>query len=353
MRTGIQNVLLTTLVVAGLAACSDNPTGLDSGSPVGDAPVDLSVNSDMELQVSGDDVLAEVVVEDMLLSMDSPPDGAGTPFAEARTCFRDARTLLRVGDEEGAKAQAEECRRMLLEVLIAERGEEAIDELRDRVVLLLERLEEADDEFERLADLKDKIQGLLDEADSFLADGDLVSAGERLVLALQCADRMRHRHREFIHNPETFARFAMARGVEAVKLAYGVIEEPTLKQERVLFHAEELLRRAQFAFEHGANRRAVVLARRAEGRALFAVLECERPTVEDAMMLLDLADRMIAAAEEAIGENPTPHQQALLHRAIRLRDAGAQAINTWHWRGVGLLWRAAVLAGILVPDSDA
>jgi hypothetical protein len=342
--------MLAALVATGLAGCSDSPTG-----PVGhgNSTADLSVNADMELQVAGDDVLAEVAVEDMVLSMDSPHDGTGTPFAEARLCFSEARQLVRQGDQEAAKDQATECRRVLVETLIEQRGEEAIDELFGLVESLVERLSEADDEFERLADLEVAVQALLEEAYGRRDSGDLIGAGERLLLALQITDRMRHRHRDFIRNPMNHARLAIARAIEAVRLGSEIIEDPTLKQERVMFQATELLHRARFAFDHAAYRRAVVLARRAEARMLFAVLECERPTVQDAVQLLELAERVIQAAEEAIGVDPPPIQQVLLQSAIRLKEAGAQAINNWHWRGVGLLWHAAVTAAILLPSPDA
>ncbi|MCK5446825.1 MAG: hypothetical protein KAJ43_01725, partial [Gemmatimonadetes bacterium] len=87
--------------------------------------------------------------------------------------------------------------------------------------------------------------------------------------------------------------------------------------------------------------------------ALFAVLNGERPTVEDAQRLLSLAEDMIVIAEEAIGENPTEVQQRLLNHAIRLKERGAEAINTWHWRGVGLLWRSAVTSAVLIPNESS
>ena len=53
---------------------------------------------------------------------------------------------------------------------------------------------------------------------------------------------------------------------------------------------------------------------------------------------------------DAIGDDPTELQQRLLAHAIRLKERGAEAINTWHWRGVGLLWRSSVTSALLIPN---
>jgi hypothetical protein len=58
---------------------------------------------------------------------------------------------------------------------------------------------------------------------------------------------------------------------------------------------------------------------------------------------------MIAGAQAAVGGSPTEAQQRILQHAVRLREIGAEAINTWQWRGTGLLWRAAITAGVLIP----
>jgi HEPN domain-containing protein len=346
MMNRLRILMLAGLIACGAWACDDGPT--DPGS-LGGGSVDLGVDADLELQVVGDEMLADVVAEDMALSMGSSGDGPG-PFSDSRQCFRDARQLLRNGDEEGARAKAVECRRVLVAAMIGRGGEAAIDELFGRVERLLERIGEADDEFERLSDLEARLRELVDEAHALRDGGDLVGAGERLVLALQITDRMRHRHRDFVRNPEGHARLSVAMGGEAVRLAEGVIEEPTQTQEVLLFRAGELQRRAVFAFSQGWYRRAVVQAHRAEGVALHAVLNGERPTVEDALRLLSLAEEGIVTAGEAVGDDPTDLQLALLNRATRLKNKGEQAINTWHWRGVGLLWHSSVMSAVLIPD---
>ena len=343
MKKRLRNLVLAALVACGAVACDESPT--DPGS--GDSRTELGVNADMELQVVGDADLAEVVIDDMSLSMGMGTDGP--PFGAGRECFTEARQLLRNGDENAARTRARECRMNLVRAMVERHGEGVIDEMFSRVESLIERVGEASDEFARLADLQVKLQGLLDEAHALRDGGDVAGAGERLVLALQIADRMRHRHPDFDRDPGAVARLAMARSGEAIRLAERLIPDPTLKQEGLLFRAMELRRRAQFAFEHGWYRRAVAQAHRVEQLSLVAVLNGERPTVEGAQRLLGLADEMIAGAQTAIGDSPTEAQQRILQHAIRLRDRGAEAINVWQWRGTGLLWRAAITAAVLIP----
>lgn len=343
MKRRLRILMLGALVASGAAACDDGSTEPAGGDP----STELGVNADMELQVVGDADLAEVLIDDVSLSMATPTDGP--PFGQGRECFREARQLLRNGNEDAARVQARECRMNLVRSMFERHGEGAIDEMFARVENLVERVGEAGDEFARHAELEAKLRGLLEEAYALRDGGDMVGAGERLVLALQVADRMRHRHPDFDRDPAAVARLAMARSGEAVRLAERLIPEPTLKQEGLLFRAVEFRRRAEFSFEHGWYRRGVAQAHRVEQLSLMAVLNGEPPTVEDAQRLLSLADEMIAGAQAAIGDAPTEAQQRILEHAIRLRNRGAEAVNMWQWRGTGLLWRSAITAAVLIP----
>jgi HEPN domain-containing protein len=338
-------LMLAALIAGGTLACDESATGPGAG----EGSTDLDVAADMELQVVGDSDLAVLLVDGMALHTNQQADGA--PFGAGRECFREARRLLRDGDTEAARAQARECRRMMVQIALETHGEQAIDELFARVETLVERISEADDEFARLGELGDRLQALLDEAYALRDAGDLVGAGERLVLALQMADRMRHRHRDFVRDPQVHVRLAIARGAESLRLADRLIDVPTPTQEVVLFRATEHQRRAEFALDQGWYRRAIVQARHAEQLSLYAVLNGERPTGEEALRLLALAEEMILAAEQAIGPDPTDAQRALLNRAIRLKEKGAQAIDAWQWRGVSLLWHSAVTSAVLIPDD--
>lgn len=337
--------MLAAVLAAGALAC-DGTTGPEGGG----AMTDLPLTHDMEMQVVGDSDVSDLLVEGLALHAGRNPDDA--QFRAGTDCFREARQLLRAGEAEAARERARDCRTMMVQVAIESHGERAVDEMFARVEVLVERIEEADDEFARLADVGVRIRGLLDEARARRANGDLVGAGERLMLALQLADRMRHRHPTFVADPRVHVRIAIARSGEALRLAEDLIEAPSQLQERVLFRASEHHRRALFALDQGWHRRALIQARHAEQLALYAVLDGAPPTVEEAQALLLLANEMIAAAEAAVGPEPTEAEQALLRRAVRLRDRGAQAIDAWRWRGVSLLWHSAVTAGILVPDGE-
>ncbi|MEE9207151.1 MAG: hypothetical protein V3U67_02065 [Gemmatimonadota bacterium] len=355
MRRELKNSLLGLFLVSGLAACSENPVDPTAGTEGTNtnSVAEPSITAPFEVQVAADETTAEVVTEDVALSMSSPTEvapseGDGSPFAEARLKFAAARAAYRLGDEEAAKALALEARLILAEALIESRGEEGLEALFARVEHLIDRIQEADDEFEQLDRLEDKLEELVEEARVLQTGGDLVGAAERLLLGLQITDVVRHRHRDFRLDPVTVVRLSIARAMEALELAEGLIgDDPTFKQQRVLFHVGELIRRAVFAADHEAYRRAVVLARRAESRALLAVLECERPSEEDVQILLELAESQIAEAEAAIGDDPTPAQQAILTRAKRLKAVGEELIANGVWRGVALFWRSAVIAGVL------
>lgn len=344
MMKRLRMLMVAALIAGGAAACDDSPA-----EPGGDSLTELGVNGDMELQVVGDEDLAEVLIEDVALSMDSPPDGVQS--SSRRECFREARRFMRQGSQEAARRRARECRLELVQEIIDQRGEEVVDEWFGRMEALQERLGEADGEFARLQDLESKLSQLHGEATALRNSGDLVGAGERLLLGFQIANRMRHRHRDFVADPEKHARLAVARGGEAISMANDLIPEPTVRQETILFRATEHQRRAVFAFENGWYRRAVANARHAEELALFAVLEGEKPTVEDAMYLLELADAGLVQAWEAIQPDPTEAQLALYNHALRLKERGEQAINTWRWRGVGLVWHSAVTSSLLIPDE--
>lgn len=343
MKTRFGTLVLALSVACVSVACDDSATAPHDRL----STADLGVNADMELQVAGDADLAEVMVDEASLSMASPVDG---PSLDARReCFREARQLLREGEAEAARTRARECRLSLVQAMIERHGEAVIDEMFARVENLVERSGEAGDEFARHAELTARLRGLLEEAYVLRENGELAGAGERLMLGLLMADRMRHRHPDFVRDPVAVARLAMARSQEALRLAERLIPEPTLTQEGLLFRAAEFRRRAQFSLEHGWYRRAVAQAHHAEQLSLVAVLNGEPPAVADAQALLAVADAMIETARAAIGDAPTEPQRRILEHAVRLRNRGAEAIDTWHWRGTGLLWRSAVLAAVLIP----
>lgn len=254
------------VLVPGLMACGDDPAGpgTDQTAP------DIAVVADLDLQVAVDDVVADVIVEDAALSFDESPTSG--PWAEARELFRQARQAWRNGDTELAAELAMQGRLVISQAIFDRHGEEGINALFDRVEGLLSRLEGAGDEYERLADLADRIGELFDEATVLSGDGDFVGAGERLILALGMADRMRHRHEDARRHPQAHAEAAVAAATVIFnRVATEVGSEPGPGVAHALWHASELLRRADIALANHEYRRAIVLSRRSVGWSFRAL----------------------------------------------------------------------------------
>lgn len=254
------------ILVFGLAACGDDPAG--PGTDQGTA--DIAISEDLGLQVAVDDVVAEVIIEDAAVSLDENP--LTGPWAEARELFRQARQAWRSGDTELAAELAMQGRLVISQAIVDRRGEPGIDALFDRVENLLTRLEGAEDEYERLGDLADRIGELLAEATVLRDGGDLVGAGERLILALGMADRMRHRHIDARRDPQAHAEAAVAAATIIFdRVVAEVGPEPGERVVHALRHAGELLRRANIALENQAYRRAMILSRRSAGWSFRAL----------------------------------------------------------------------------------
>ncbi|MDH3297072.1 MAG: putative nuclear RNA export factor SDE5 [Gemmatimonadota bacterium] len=257
---------LLAVLATGLVACGEDPVGPGSDP----APADIAITEDLELQVAVDDVVAEVIIEDAaLFAGDSPSSG---PWAEARELFRQARQAWRNGDTELAAELAMQGRLVISQAILDKHGEEGLDALFKRVEDLLARLDGASDQYERLADLAERMAELLDEATVLRDDGDLVGAGERLILALGMADRMRHRHQDARRHAHAHAEAA----VSAATIIYQrVVEEvgpePGFRVAHALAHARELLRRANVALDNHAYRRAIILSRRSVGWSFLAL----------------------------------------------------------------------------------
>ena len=254
------------VLVAGLAACGDDPAGPGTEQ----AAADIGIAADLDLQVAVDDVVADVIVEDAALSFDESPTSG--PWAEARELFRQVRQAWRNGDTELAAELATQGRLVISQAIFDRHGEEGINALFDRVENLLIRLEGAADEYERLADLADRMGELFDEATVLRDGGEFVGAGERLILALGMADRMRHRHEDARRHPQAHAEAAVA----AATIIFNRVEEeigsePGPRVEHALAHASELLRRANIALGNQAYRRAIVLSRRSAGWSFRAL----------------------------------------------------------------------------------
>lgn len=344
---GMNRSALFALVAAfGLAACSESPAGPDVTASVGDP----------ELEVAADVDLAESAVQDaeISLSVSGPPSPEVQDLIDqARAKWKEAREAFAAGDKELARELADEARMLLAEALITARGEEVIDAMLARLDNIIERLAEPAEHYDRPAELKAILETCADEAQALADAGDTIGAGAQLIYCLQLADRARLRFRDMVRDRINHARLAVARGHEAVGLATRMLgDSPTQTQMDLLTAAEALQRTAEAALGQGSPRRAAALAHRAESTALAAVVDIDGVSPEEARAILDADEALIAAAEAAIGPDPTPQQRALLAIAVRLHDAGLRVLSSSDRgrRGVGLLWHSAVTAAILVGD---
>ena len=253
-------------LIAGLiaASCTADPAGPGEGG------AELPLMAEFALQVAADEAVSEVTIEDAALWVFE--DGTTGPWAEARELFHRARQAWRAGDPDRAAQLARAARLVLAEALIERGGEEGLDALESHVEIIVERLDEAADEYARSGALRDHLLELLAESRELRGAGELTAAAERLILALGIADHMRHRFEDAVRDAEAYA----TRAVAAAERVYGRVDEAIgpdagPRIEHALAHARELTRRANAALDRGAWRRAIVLSRRSIGWSLHAL----------------------------------------------------------------------------------
>lgn len=265
---GITHGLIVVLTAVALGACAGDASGPEAGGS--SATSDVPISADFELQVAADATVAEMTIEDAALWVADDP--ASGPWAEARELFRQARRAWRAGDTGRAAELAYEARLLLAEAVIEKRGLEGLGVLGNHVEIIIERLDEAADEYARAGALRDRLAALLDEAGELRDDGDLTGAAERLILGLGIADRMRYRYEDVSMDAEAYATravLAAERVLNRVDAAIGPVKGPRVRH--ALAHARELTRRANAALEREAWRRAIVLSRRSIGWSLHAL----------------------------------------------------------------------------------
>ena len=120
------------------------------------------------------------------------------------------------------------------------------------------------------------------------------------------------------------------------------------EQSRFLATAHELLKKARAAFSEGHYGRAVHFAEAASWTALKAVVLPGGVTEEEMRAMLDLANSLHEEVRVAIGDAPTDVQLSMFKRAGRLIELGEEMVSQGRQRGVGPLWRAAVISNWLI-----
>jgi len=375
MNRRIFNMLLAALIVGGIAACDEESSILDPENNPQGVELELMVDEDLTEALVMD---AEAAINAMLgpapavsgLEFSEPPVMFADPpdpevIAAARTklreecrpLFQQAREAWRSGDTESAAELAFQGRLCVAEALIMVFGEEAYDNLWERLEHVLTWLEEGVDE--DTSDLIARIRQLMDEADVIRngpeIDNQLALATERLLLALQIGNRERHQQRR--QEIQQHARFSIFMAQSAINLSLQVAgEDITERQIRAARHAQHMVIGAAQAWEVGRYGLAFHLAREAVNVGLLVVVL--EPGVTDANLvevMVQLSATAILAAQEALtsmGQQGFP--ALLLGHAEMLKDKADLMAATHPRAAIHLYWHAAVTAyGVIRLASDA
>ena len=349
MKKRAVNLLLALLLAVGLAACGEESSLLE--------PEDLQ---DAELALIVDPELTEAIVLDAEASINSlvgslaPSEGAlfAQPNEEAvaqarellrqaREKFFEARQAWLRGDTETAAELAMEARLLVAEALVMVFGEEAYDELLQRVDHIIAWLEAQVDE--EASELLARIRELRDEAET-LRDSDLIAATERPILAVQIAHRERvHQRRQALAWHARLSVFMAGVAVDVAGEHAGL--DATEQQLRVLRHAAVLRDMAQDALSIGRFRLALSLAREAVNVSLIVVMLEPTTDAGKVQAMIDLSNVAIAAAEDAlVNEAADSLPLLLLELAKRLQAQGIDIADTYPRRAIYILWHASVTA---------
>jgi hypothetical protein len=172
----------------------------------------------------------------------------------------------------------------------------------------------------------------------------LIAGTERLILAMHIAHRERtlHRRQEMAQH----ARLSLFMATSAVQLAGGIAgDDATDEQIHVLRHAAHLLEDAAQAFNAGRLRLSFVLSREVVNLSLVVVML--EPGIEGQRLeaMIELSNRAIAAAEEALAStDPTEFAARLLEHAKNLQARALEIADIYPRRAIHVLWHASVTA---------
>lgn len=361
MRRRVISSLMALALAGVFAACSDDSSLLDPGTDPQGIELDLQVDEDLtelaltdaEAAMSGllDPVMSsEVQANTPALLAEPDPgavDAARVKLQEARQLFIQAREAWRHGDTETAAELAFQARTKIAEAWVMVFGEEAFERHRQRVEQVISWLEQrVDDESSQLLS---RIRELRDEADAIRSEDPaseqhLIRATERLVLALQIANREEAHMRRL--EMAQHARLQVFMAQSAVDLAQQIAgDDATERQTYAWRHAQHLAAYAGEALGAGRFRLAFTLAREAENVALVVVML--EPGLEQARVqaMVELAERAISAAEEALaGSDAQSFRVRLLEHAKVLQAKGNELAFSRPRMAIHILWHASVMA---------
>ena len=363
MKTPKPNPTLAFLGILAVAACEDGtPT-----APIVDELLTLDETIELEVLASmaNIDVALELVdaSNNVASSLGDVRAQDGRELHErARLRFTDAQDDLARGDRRGALDKARDARRLVVRAIEATGGGRAVAAMVERLEAIASTIGEDVDSFDDPTDVATELNRLALSARAALSRGDTTRAGERAVLGDQrthdrrAHDRSRDRRTGRPGNDRGSdvgprrAELAIQLGATAVTLAERLLETDVVsdEQSRFLATAHELLGKARAAFAEGHYGRAVHFAEAASWAALKAVVLPGGITDEEMRAMIDLANSLHEEARGAIGDAPTELQIAMFERAGRLIELGEKMIAEGKQRGMGPLWRGAVISSWLI-----
>lgn len=264
--------------------------------------------------------------------------GAQDDVARARVRYQEAVRLREHRDSAGAAAEAREARRLVVRAGQVAAGALFAAGMVERLEELAQRVAQNPGGYDDPVGLQQELNDLAAQARQRLQVRDSTGAGERGVLGEQ-----RHRQRQRDGGLGAGADVHVALGAEAVALATRLLDEQGADEEqlRYLDTATEYQRAAEAALAAGDLERAIHFADLAQWTALKAVVLPGGVTDEEVRMVADLAEALYA---EAVASGPTDVEALLLARARALIDHGLALLEAGSTRGVGALWRAAVIS---------
>lgn len=360
MRRLIGELLAVTLAV-GLAACDNDSSILDPDTDPQGVELDLQVDLDLTELVLID---AEAAIEGLLapsaslgpessgLALFAEPDPTAVEEArrlleEARRLFEQAREAWRNGDTENAAELAFQARMRIAEAWVLVFGEEAYTRHLRRVEQVISWLEQRVDDggsllLERIVELRDQAEAI--RAEDSNSNTNLIRATERLVFALQIAQREQAHMRRLEMAQHARLQVFMAQSALGLSLEIAG-DDATEEQLYVWRHAQHMTAQAEQALGAGRFRLAFTLGREAENLALVVVMLEAGPDVARVEAMVQLAERAVASAEEALaGADPTSFPARLLEAANHLLSKGKELAPSRPHVAIHILWHASVTA---------
>ena len=370
MKTPKHNRVLAFLGVLAVAACDDGaPT-----APVIEELFTLAESIELEVLETTSNITVALELADasnnVAYSRGDVRTQDGREYQDrARQRFTDAQDALDRGDYREALDKARDARQLVVRAIEATGGTRAVAAMVERLEAVASTIGQDVDSFVNPADVAAEINVLAVSAREALSRGDTTRAGERAVFGDQRThdrrsnDRSRDRgtdrtdrrtdrgsHDRGSDVGPDRAELAIELGTTAVALAERVLENDELddEQTRFLATAHELLEKARAAFAEGEYGRAAHFAEAASWSALKAVVLPGGITEEEMRAMIDLANSLLEEARVAIGDAPTEQQISMFERAGRLIELGEKMVAEGKQRGVGGLWRGAVISSWLI-----